>query len=59
MKKMIRIANWVMGLMFIFAASAIDTESYIQYIMVFVSGAYLLVLIIANKFFVDMDEVIE
>lgn len=58
MKKMIRIANWVMGLMFIFAASAIDTESYIQYIMVFVSGAYLLVLIIANKFFIDMDEVI-
>lgn len=59
MKKMIRIANWVMGLMFIFAASAIDTESYIPYIMVFVSGAYLLLLTIANNFFVDMDEVIE
>ena len=59
MKKMIRIANWVMGLMFIFSASAIDTESYIPYIMVLVSGAYLLVLTIANNFFVDMDEVIE
>ena len=58
MKKIIRIANWVMGLMFIFAASAIDTENYIPYIMVFVSGAYLLVLTIANNFFVDMDEVI-
>lgn len=58
MKKMIRFANWVMGLMFIFAASAIDTESYIPYIMVLVSGAYLLVLTIANNFFVDMDEVI-
>lgn len=58
MKKMIRIANWVMGLMFIFAASAIDSDSYIQYIMVLVSGAYLLVLTIANNFFVDMDEVI-
>ena len=59
MKKMIRFANWVMGLMFIFAASAIDSDSYIQYIMVLVSGAYLLVLTIANNFFVDMDEVIE
>ena len=59
MKKMIRIANWVMGLMFIFSASVIDSDSYIPYIMVFVSGAYLLVLIIANNFFVDMDEVIE
>ena len=58
MKKMIRIANCVMGLMFIFAASAIDTESYIPYIMVLVSGAYLLVLAIANNVFVHMDEVI-
>lgn len=59
MKKMIRFANWVMGLMFIFAASAIDSDSYIQYIMVLVSGAYLLVLTISNNFFVDMDEVIK
>ena len=58
MKKIIRFANWVMGLMFIFAASSIDSDSYIPYIMVLVSGAYLLVLTIANNFFVDMDEVI-